>query len=127
MFFNRELHFCEQGTTYKRVNPVQEINYKERDKFWEKEEQEERRRQEEERQRREEEKKRQEKLLRERDVSWPIRVRATRKVFLEEDTAKVLVWNLWNWFKFLPSVVFSLKIHNLKVNIDRWEIHAENL
>lgn len=48
------------GTVYQRVNPGQEINSKERDRFWEREEQEERSRQEEERKRREEERKKQE-------------------------------------------------------------------
>lgn len=43
------------GTTYKRVIPRQEINPKERDKFWEKEEREEKQRQAEERKRKEEE------------------------------------------------------------------------
>lgn len=39
------------GTAYKRVNPVKEINSKERDQFWQKEEQEEKKRLEEERKR----------------------------------------------------------------------------
>lgn len=36
------------GTTYQRVNPLQEINSQERDKFWKKEEEEEKKRLEEE-------------------------------------------------------------------------------
>ncbi|XP_032520553.2 drebrin-like protein [Danaus plexippus] len=55
------------GTTYKKVNPVQEINSKERDQFWMKEELEEKRRVEAERKRREEEKKKGEEELRRRD------------------------------------------------------------
>lgn len=53
---------------YQRVNPGQEINSKERDKFWEREEQEERSRQEAERKRREEERKKQEEERRKREV-----------------------------------------------------------
>lgn len=45
------------GSTYKRVNPIQEINPAERDQFWYKEELEEKKRVEEERQRREAERK----------------------------------------------------------------------
>ncbi|CAH2265713.1 drebrin-like protein B [Pararge aegeria] len=55
------------GTTYRKVNPVQEINSKERDQFWLKEEQEEKKRVEAERKRREEEKKKAEENLRKRD------------------------------------------------------------
>ena len=57
------------GTVYQRVNPGQEINSKERDRFWEREEQEERKRQEEERKRREEEKKRQEEERQKREIA----------------------------------------------------------
>ncbi|KAK3932090.1 Drebrin-like protein [Frankliniella fusca] len=56
------------GTAYHRVNPGQEINSKERDRFWEREEQEERVRQEAERKRREEERRKQEEELRKRDM-----------------------------------------------------------
>ncbi|XP_013192790.1 drebrin-like protein A [Amyelois transitella] len=55
------------GTTYKKVNPVQEINSKERDQFWLKEEQEEKKRLEAERKRREEEKRKAEEDVRRRD------------------------------------------------------------
>lgn len=56
------------GTVYQRVNPGQEINSKERDRFWEREEQEEKVRQEAERKRREEERKKQEEELRKREL-----------------------------------------------------------
>ncbi|CAH0694316.1 unnamed protein product [Spodoptera exigua] len=55
------------GTVYQKVNPVQEINSKERDQFWLKEEQEEKKRVEAERKRREEEKRKAEELARRRD------------------------------------------------------------
>lgn len=55
------------GTVYKKVNPVQEINSKERDQFWLKEEQEEKKRVEAERKRREEEKRKAEEDVRKRD------------------------------------------------------------
>ncbi|XP_045767048.1 drebrin-like protein B [Maniola jurtina] len=55
------------GTAYRKVNPVQEINSKERDQFWLKEEQEEKKRVEAERKRREEEKKKAEEDVRRRD------------------------------------------------------------
>ncbi|CAK1550639.1 unnamed protein product [Leptosia nina] len=55
------------GTTYHKVNPVQEINSKERDQFWLKEEQEEKKRIEAERKRREEEKRKAEEEGRKRD------------------------------------------------------------
>ncbi|CAH2091448.1 unnamed protein product [Euphydryas editha] len=56
------------GTTYQKVNPVQEINSKERDQFWLKEEQEEKKRVEAERKRREEEKKKAEEEVKRRDA-----------------------------------------------------------
>ncbi|CAB3259617.1 unnamed protein product [Arctia plantaginis] len=55
------------GTVYHKVNPVQEINSKERDQFWLKEEQEEKKRVEAERKRREEEKRKAEEAARKRD------------------------------------------------------------
>ncbi|XP_045495989.1 drebrin-like protein B isoform X2 [Colias croceus] len=55
------------GTAYQKVNPVQEINSKERDQFWLKEEQEEKKRIEAERKRREEEKRKAEEEVRKRD------------------------------------------------------------
>ncbi|XP_041986594.1 drebrin-like protein isoform X2 [Aricia agestis] len=55
------------GTVYKKVNPVQEINSKERDQFWLKEELEEKKRVEAEKKRREEEKKKAEEEVRRRD------------------------------------------------------------
>lgn len=55
------------GTSYRKVNPVQEINSKERDQFWMKEEEEEKRRVQQERKRREEEKKKTEEDVRRRD------------------------------------------------------------
>ncbi|CAH2039876.1 unnamed protein product, partial [Iphiclides podalirius] len=55
------------GTAYRKVNPVQEINSKERDQFWLKEEQEEKKRVEAERKRREEEKRKAEEEVRRRD------------------------------------------------------------
>ncbi|KAJ1524874.1 hypothetical protein ONE63_009740 [Megalurothrips usitatus] len=57
------------GTVYQRVNPGQEINSKERDRFWEREEQEEKTRQEAERKRRDEERRKQEEELRRREVA----------------------------------------------------------
>lgn len=56
------------GTTYKRVNPVKEINSKERDQFWQKEEQEELKRLEEERKRKEAEKLQLEQELKQREI-----------------------------------------------------------
>lgn len=56
------------GTTYKRVNPVKEINSKERDQFWQKEEQEELKRLEEERSRKEVEKQRMEQEAKQREI-----------------------------------------------------------
>lgn len=56
------------GTTYKRVNPVKEINAKERDQFWQKEEQEELKRLEEERKRKEAEKLRREQEAKQREI-----------------------------------------------------------
>ncbi|KAJ0178479.1 hypothetical protein K1T71_006302 [Dendrolimus kikuchii] len=55
------------GTVYQKVNPVQEINSKERDQFWLKEEQEEKKRVEAEKKRREEEKRKAEEDVRRRD------------------------------------------------------------
>lgn len=55
------------GTVYQKVNPVQEINSKERDQFWLKEEQEEKKRVEAERKRRDEEKRKAEETARKRD------------------------------------------------------------
>lgn len=55
------------GTVYHKVNPVKEINSKERDQFWLKEEQEEKKRIEAERKRREEEKRKSEEDVRRRD------------------------------------------------------------
>ncbi|XP_028169123.1 drebrin-like protein [Ostrinia furnacalis] len=55
------------GTAYQKVNPVQEINSKERDQFWMKEEQEEKKRVEAERKRREEEKRKADEEVRRRD------------------------------------------------------------
>ncbi|KAL0872175.1 hypothetical protein ABMA27_004582 [Loxostege sticticalis] len=57
------------GTAYQKVNPVQEINSRERDQFWMKEEQEEKKRVEAERKRREEEKRKAEEDVRRRDES----------------------------------------------------------
>ncbi|KAG8332616.1 hypothetical protein J6590_017827 [Homalodisca vitripennis] len=62
------LYFSDQGTTYKRVIPQQEINSNERDKFWQKEEEEEKKRQEAERKRREEEKKKLENEIKQREI-----------------------------------------------------------
>ena len=59
-----------KGTTYKRVIPRQEINPKERDKFWEKEEQEEKQRKAEERKRKEEERNRLENERKQREVRF---------------------------------------------------------
>jgi hypothetical protein len=59
-----------KGTAYKRVIPRQEINPKERDKFWEKEEQEEKQRQAEERRRKEEERNLFENERKQREVKW---------------------------------------------------------
>lgn len=56
------------GTAYKRVNPVKEINSKERDQFWQREEQEENKRLEEERKRREAEKIRMEQEAKQREI-----------------------------------------------------------
>jgi hypothetical protein len=57
-----------KGTTYKRVIPRQEINSKERDKFWEKEEQEETERQAEEMKRKVDERTKLENERKEREV-----------------------------------------------------------
>lgn len=57
------------GTVYKRVNPVKEINSKERDQFWQKEEQEEKKRLEEERKRKEAERLRLEQEAKQREAS----------------------------------------------------------
>lgn len=56
------------GTTYKRVNPVKEINSKERDQFWQKEEQEELKRLDEERKRKEAEKLKMEQEAKQREL-----------------------------------------------------------
>nr|CAD7574639.1 unnamed protein product [Timema californicum] len=56
------------GTVYKRVIPKQEINTRERDKFWEKEEQEEKQRQAEEKNRKEEERSRIESERKQREL-----------------------------------------------------------
>nr|CAD7426260.1 unnamed protein product [Timema monikensis] len=56
------------GTVYKRVIPKQEINTRERDKFWEKEEQEEKQRQAEEKNRKEEERTRIESERKQREL-----------------------------------------------------------
>lgn len=56
------------GTAYKRVNPVKEINSKERDQFWQREEQEENKRIEEERKRREAEKLKMEQEAKQREL-----------------------------------------------------------
>lgn len=56
------------GTVYTRVNPVKEINSKERDQFWLKEEQEEKKRLEEERKRREAERLRLEQEAKQREL-----------------------------------------------------------
>ncbi|KAG6461862.1 drebrin-like protein [Manduca sexta] len=56
------------GTAYQKVNPVQEINSKERDQFWLKEEQEEKKRVEAERKRRDEEKRRAEEEVKRREL-----------------------------------------------------------
>ncbi|XP_050563941.1 drebrin-like protein B [Spodoptera frugiperda] len=68
------------GTVYQKVNPVQEINSKERDQFWLKEEQEEKKRVEAERKRREEEKRKAEELARRRDE-----LEAERRAKAEQD------------------------------------------
>lgn len=56
------------GTNYQRVNPIQEINARDRDQFWLKEEQEEKRRVEEERRRRDEERAKLEQEARQREA-----------------------------------------------------------
>ncbi|EFA00313.1 drebrin-like protein [Tribolium castaneum] len=56
------------GTTYQRVNPIKEINARERDQFWRKEEEEEKKRVEEERKRREMERMKNEEELRRREL-----------------------------------------------------------
>ncbi|RZC37854.1 SH3 9 and/or Cofilin ADF domain containing protein [Asbolus verrucosus] len=56
------------GTTYQRVNPIKEINARERDQFWRKEEEEEKKRIEEERKRKESEKLKSEEELRRREL-----------------------------------------------------------
>ncbi|CAG9793696.1 unnamed protein product [Diatraea saccharalis] len=72
------------GTVYKKVNPVQEINSKERDQFWMKEEQEEKKRVEAERKRKEEEKRKAEEDVRRRDE-----LEAARRAKAEQDKAVV--------------------------------------
>ncbi|RVE50602.1 hypothetical protein evm_004726 [Chilo suppressalis] len=72
------------GTAYHKVNPVQEINSKERDQFWLKEEQEEKKRVEAERKRREEEKRKAEEDVRRRDER-----EAARRAKAEQDKAVV--------------------------------------
>nr|CAD7195856.1 unnamed protein product [Timema douglasi] len=64
------------GTVYKRVIPKQEINTRERDKFWEKEEQEEKQRQAEEKNRKEEERSRIELERKQREIMNPPRWRS---------------------------------------------------
>ncbi|CAK1586456.1 unnamed protein product [Parnassius mnemosyne] len=71
------------GTTYKKVNPVQEINSKERDQFWLKEEQEEKKRVEAEKKRREEEKRKAEEEVRRRDE-----LEAARRAKAEQQKAE---------------------------------------
>lgn len=56
------------GSNYQRVNPVKEINAKERDQFWLKEEQEEKKRLEEERKRKEIERKQREEEVKQREI-----------------------------------------------------------
>jgi hypothetical protein len=56
------------GTTYQRVNPIKEINARERDQFWRKEEEEEKKRIEEERSRKELERQKNEEELRRREL-----------------------------------------------------------
>ncbi|KAJ4435681.1 hypothetical protein ANN_18297 [Periplaneta americana] len=73
------------GTTYKRVIPRQEINSKERDKFWEKEEQEEKQRQAEERKRKEEEQKKLENERKQREL----REAALREERIKERTKSI--------------------------------------
>ncbi|XP_063232985.1 drebrin-like protein [Bacillus rossius redtenbacheri] len=73
------------GTTYKRVIPKQEINTKERDKFWEKEEIEEKRRQEEERKRKAEEQAKLENERKQREL----REAAVREQRIRERTESV--------------------------------------
>ncbi|PSN30802.1 Drebrin-like protein [Blattella germanica] len=73
------------GTTYKRVIPRQEINSKERDKFWEKEEQEEKQRQEEERKRKEEERNKLESERKQREL----REAAMREERIKERTKSI--------------------------------------
>lgn len=55
------------GTAYQKVNPVKEINSKERDQFWQKEEIEEKKRIEAEKKRKEEDKRKAEEMVRRRD------------------------------------------------------------
>ncbi|XP_068618405.1 drebrin-like protein isoform X2 [Battus philenor] len=71
------------GTAYRKVNPVQEINSKERDQFWLKEEQEEKKRVEAERKRREEEKRKAEEEVRRRDE-----LEAARRAKAEQQQAE---------------------------------------
>ncbi|CAH0584077.1 unnamed protein product [Chrysodeixis includens] len=70
------------GTAYQKVNPVQEINSKERDQFWLKEEQEEKKRVEAERKRRDEEKRKAEEAARKRDE-----LEAERRAKAEQEKA----------------------------------------
>lgn len=56
------------GTTYQRVNPIKEINSRERDQFWRKEEEEEKKRVEEERKRKELERMKSEEELKKREL-----------------------------------------------------------
>lgn len=73
------------GTTYKRVIPRQEINSKERDKFWEKEEQEEKQRQAEEMKRKVEERNKLENEQKQREL----REAAVREERLKERTKSI--------------------------------------
>lgn len=73
------------GTNYKRVNPVKEINAKERDQFWQKEEQEERKRVEEERRKREAQRLKHEEDLKKRDLLEA----AQREVKTEEHNTRI--------------------------------------
>nr|CAD7261167.1 unnamed protein product [Timema shepardi] len=73
------------GTVYKRVIPKQEINTRERDKFWEKEEQEEKQRQAEEKNRKEEERSRIESERKQRELKEA----AVRERRIKERTASI--------------------------------------
>ncbi|XP_068618403.1 drebrin-like protein isoform X1 [Battus philenor] len=77
------------GTAYRKVNPVQEINSKERDQFWLKEEQEEKKRVEAERKRREEEKRKAEEEVRRRDeLEAARRAKAEQQQYVAEAGAE---------------------------------------